>query len=150
MFRCGSSSPYSWQAFRPEITSIIDVATRRIVGWSIDLSENKWAVLDAIRMSATECGIPAIFYVDNGSGYKNELLKGRANGILSRLNVTVTHALPYNSQAKGIIERSHRTLWVKAAKNLPTYMGKDMDAEAGTKSHKLTRSEIIKFGQAKA
>ncbi|MFC3172085.1 Mu transposase C-terminal domain-containing protein [Acinetobacter vivianii] len=101
-------------------------------------------------MSATECGIPAIFYVDNGSGYKNELLKGRANGILSRLNVTVTHALPYNSQAKGIIERSHRTLWVKAAKNLPTYMGKDMDAEAGTKSHKLTRSEIIKFGQAKS
>ncbi|RSN77926.1 Mu transposase C-terminal domain-containing protein [Acinetobacter haemolyticus] len=142
--------PIHGKPFRPEITSIIDVATRRIVGWSIDLSENRWAVLDAIRMSATECGIPAIFYVDNGSGYKNDLLKGRANGILSRLNVTVSHALPYNSQAKGLIERSHRTLWVKAAKNLPTYIGKDMDAEASNKSHKLTRSEIIKFGQAKS
>ncbi|WAU72868.1 Mu transposase C-terminal domain-containing protein [Acinetobacter sp. TR11] len=142
--------PISGRPFRPEITSIIDVATRRIVGWSIDLSENRWAVLDAIRMSATECGVPAVFYVDNGSGYKNELLKGRANGILSRLNVTVTHALPYNSQAKGLIERSHKTLWVKAAKNLPTYMGKDMDAEASNKVHKLTRAEIIKFGQSKA
>lgn len=142
--------PISGRPFRPEITSIIDVATRRIVGWSIDLSENRWAVLDAIRMSATECGVPAVFYVDNGSGYKNDLLKGRANGILSRLNVTVTHALPYNSQAKGLIERSHRTLWVKAAKNLPTYIGKDMDAEAGNKAHRLTRDEIIKFGQSKA
>ncbi|MBK0062416.1 MULTISPECIES: Mu transposase C-terminal domain-containing protein [unclassified Acinetobacter] len=142
--------PIHGKPFRPEITSIIDVATRRIVGWSIDLSENRWAVLDAIRMSATECGIPAIFYVDNGSGYKNDLLKGRANGILSRLNVTVSHALPYNSQAKGLIERSHQTLWVKAAKNLPTYIGKDMDAEASNKAHKLTRSEIIKFGQSKS
>ncbi|AZN69278.1 transposase [Acinetobacter haemolyticus] len=142
--------PIHGKPFRPEITSIIDVATRRIVGWSVDLSENRWAVLDAIRMSATECGIPAIFYVDNGSGYKNDLLKGRANGILSRLNVTVSHALPYNSQAKGLIERSHKTLWVKAAKNLPTYIGKDMDSEASNKSHKLTRSEIIKFGQAKS
>lgn len=142
--------PIHGKPFRPEITSIIDVASRRIVGWSIDLSENRWAVLDAIRMSATECGIPAIFYVDNGSGYKNDLLSNRASGILSRLNVTVSHALPYNSQAKGLIERSHQTLWVKAAKNLPTYIGKDMDAEAGNKAHKLTRGEIIKFGQSKA
>ena len=142
--------PIHGKPFRPEITAIIDVASRRIVGWSIDLSENKWAVLDAIRMAATECGIPAMFYVDNGSGYKNAVLTGRGNGILSRLNVTVSHALPYNSQAKGLIERSHQTLWVKAAKTLPTYIGKDMDAEAGNKVHKLTRKDIIQFGQSQA
>ena len=142
--------PIHGKPFRPEITAIIDVASRRIVGWSIDLSENKWAVLDAIRMAATECGIPAMFYVDNGSGYKNAVLTGRGNGILSRLNVTVSHALPYNSQAKGLIERSHKTLWVKAAKTLPTYIGKDMDAEAGNKVHKLTRKDIIQFGQSQA
>ncbi|RYL25170.1 Mu transposase C-terminal domain-containing protein [Acinetobacter piscicola] len=142
--------PIHGKPFRPEITAIIDVASRRIVGWSIDLSENKWAVLDAIRMAATECGIPAMFYVDNGSGYKNAVLTGRGNGILSRLNVTVSHALPYNSQAKGLIERSHQTLWIKAAKTLPTYIGKDMDAEAGNKVHKLTRKDIIQFGQSQA
>lgn len=32
--------PIHGKPFRPEITSIIDVATRRIVGWSVDLSEN--------------------------------------------------------------------------------------------------------------
>lgn len=142
--------PKHGKAFRPEITSIIDVATRRIVGWSIDLSENTWAVLDAIRMSAMDCGIPSIFYVDNGSGYKNAVLTGNGKGILSRLNVKVLHALPYNSQAKGLIERSHQTIWVKAAKRLPSYIGKDMDAEAQNKVFKASRKEIIQFGQAKS
>lgn len=142
--------PMHGKPFRPEITSIIDVATRRVVGWSIDLAESGWAVLDAIRMSCCECGIPAIFYVDNGSGYKNQMMGAKGRGVLARLNTELSHALPYNSQAKGLIERSHQTLWVKAAKNLPTYIGKDMDAEAGNKVHKLTRSEIVKFGRAKA
>lgn len=142
--------PIHGRPFRPEITSIIDVATRRVVGWSISLSESSWCVLDAIRMSATECGIPAIFYVDNGSGYKNDLLNAQGHGVLARLNTEISHALPYNSQAKGIIERSHQTLWVKAAKNLPTYIGKDMDNEASNAVHKLTRNEIKKFGTAKA
>lgn len=142
--------PITGKPFRPEITSIIDVATRRLVGWSVSLSESSWCVLDAIRMSATECGIPAIFYVDNGSGYKNDMLKAQGRGVMARLNTEVSHALPYNSQAKGMIERSHQTLWVKAAKNLPTYIGKDMDSEASNVVFKLTRNEIKRFGTSKA
>lgn len=141
--------PMHGKPFRPEITSIIDVATRRLVGWSIDLAESGWAVLDAVRMSACECGIPAIFYVDNGSGYKNQMMGAKGRGVMARLNTEMSHALPYNSQAKGLIERSHKTLWVKAAKNLPSYIGKDMDAEASNKMFKLTRSEIKKIGVSK-
>jgi len=141
--------PMHGKPFRPEITSIIDVATRRLVGWSIDLAESGWAVLDAVRMSACECGIPAIFYVDNGSGYKNQMMGAKGRGVMARLNTEISHALPYNSQAKGLIERSHKTLWVKAAKNLPSYIGKDMDAEASNKMFKLTRSEIKKIGVSK-
>lgn len=142
--------PMHGKPFRPEITAIIDVATRRMVGWSIDLAESGWAVLDAVRMSACECGIPAIFYVDNGSGYKNQMMGAKGRGVMARLNTEMNHALPYNSQAKGLIERSHQTLWVKAAKKLPSYIGKDMDAEASNKMHKLTRSEIKKFGVSKS
>lgn len=142
--------PMHGKAFRPEITSIIDVATRRIVGWSIDLAESSWAVLDAIRMSCCVCSIPAIFYVDNGSGYKNDLMAAQGRGLMARLGTELSHALPYNSQAKGLIERSHQTLWVKAAKNLPTYIGKDMDAEASNKVHKLTRKDIIQFGHSQS
>ena len=141
--------PAHGKPFRPEITGIIDVASRRYVGWSVSLAESSWCVLDAIRMAAVECGIPALFYVDRGSGYDNDMLKAENRGVMARLNSEVTHALPYNSQAKGGIERSHKTLWVKAAKRLPTYIGKDMDTEAKNKAFKVTRKDIAEFGQSK-
>lgn len=140
--------PMHGKPFRPEITAILDVATRRIVGWSVSLAESSWCVLDAIRMCAVECGIPAIFYVDNGSGYKNDLLSAQGRGVMNRLGVTMRHALPYNSQAKGMIERSHQTLWVKAAKKLPTYIGKPMDSEASQYAFKTTRREISEIGRS--
>ena len=139
--------PIHGKPFRPELTVILDVATRRVVGWSVDLAENTFAVLDALRMSCCEYGIPAIFYVDNGSGYKNQILEDQSRGVLSRLDITVKHSLPYNSQAKGLMERSHQSIWVKAAEQLPTYIGKKMDAEAAQKVHKLTRKEIAVVGQ---
>lgn len=141
--------PLHGKPFRPEITAIMDVATRLMVGYSIDLAESGWAVLDALRMSACEYGIPAIFYVDNGSGYANDLMKAEGRGLMSRLGCEMHHALPYNSQAKGIIERSHQTLWVKAAKRLPTYIGKDMDDQARQQAFKLTRNDVKQFGQSK-
>lgn len=142
--------PMNGKPFRPEITSIIDVATRRLVGVSVDLAESSFAVLDALRTACCKAGVPALFYVDNGSGYHNDLLKDNSRGVLARLGTEMTHALPYNSQAKGLVERSHRSIWIKAAKTLDTYIGKDMDAEASNKVHKLTRKEIVLFGQSKA
>lgn len=38
------SHPRHGRPFRPEITTVVDVYTRRIVGWAIGLSENKWDV----------------------------------------------------------------------------------------------------------
>lgn len=140
--------PMHGRPFRPEITTVIDVATRVVVGWSVDLAESGFAVLDAIRRSAIECSAPAIFYVDNGSGYDNALMKAEGTGLLSRLGTTVKHSLPYNAQAKGVIERVHQTLWVTGAKTLPTYMGKDMDAEAKQKVYKLTRRDIKDVGRS--
>lgn len=141
--------PDHGRPFKPEITTIMDVATRRVVGWSIDLAESGWAVLDALRMAAVECGIPALFYVDNGSGYKNALMKHETTGVMTRLGVQMTHSLPYNSQAKGIIERSHQSLWVRAAKMLPTYVGADMDDQARQRVFKLTRADVKATGQSR-
>lgn len=72
--------PAHGQPFRPEITSIIDVKTRKLVGWSIGLAENAMAVLDALRCASVNHGIPAIFYVDNGPGYKNAMMSDEAIG----------------------------------------------------------------------
>lgn len=141
--------PKHGKPFRPEITSVIDIATRKSVGWSVDLAESTWSVLDALRCSVETCGIPAIFYVDNGSGFKNELMSDEVTGFAARLGISITHSLPYNSQARGIIERSHQTLWVTGAKELPTYMGAPMDREAKQSAFKITRKDINAVGTSR-
>ena len=139
--------PLTGRPFRPEITSIIDIATRRVVGWSIDLAESGLAVLDALRMAVGQAGTPAIFYVDNGSGYVNALMKDEGTGLMGRLGISMTHSVAYNSQARGVIERLHQTLWINAAKMLPSYMGADMDRQARQSQFKLTRSAIKHGGR---
>lgn len=141
--------PRHGRPFRPEITSVIDIATRKSVGWSVDLAESTWAVLDAVRHAVETCGIPSIFYVDNGSGYKNALMNDEATGFMARLGISLTHSLPYNSQARGIIERSHQTIWVAGAKEFPTYMGAAMDREAKQVSFKITRRDINAVGTSR-
>ena len=141
--------PAHGRAFRPEITTVLDIATRKAIGWSIGLAESTWAVLDALRNACENGGIPAIFYVDNGSGYKNATMGDESTGFMSRLGIELTHSLPYNSQARGVIERSHQTIWVKAAKTLPTYMGEKMDAQAKQKVFKITRKDIKISGTSK-
>lgn len=141
--------PKHGKSFRPEITSVLDIATRKCTGWSVDLAESTWSVLDALRCSVEICGIPSIFYVDNGSGFKNELMSDEATGFMARLGISLTHSLPYNSQARGIIERSHQTLWVAGAKELPTYMGAAMDREAKQAAFKITRRDINAVGTSR-
>lgn len=143
------ANPMHGRPFRPEITSIIDVNTRKNVGWSVALAESTWAVLDALRMAVVQNGIPAIFYVDNGSGYKNAAMGQETTGFMARLSITIQHSLPYNSQARGLIERSHKSIWVRGAKTLPTYIGKKMDREASQKVHKITRKDIKNTGTSK-
>jgi putative transposase len=132
--------PLHGRPFRPEITGIIDIGTRYMVGFSVTLKESSLTTADALRNACERSGIPAIFYVDNGSGYANDLLKNESTGILSRLGIEVRHSLPYNSQARGVIERVHRTIWVSLAKTLDSYMGADMDREAKQLFFKHSRS----------
>ena len=131
--------PDSGKPFRPEITTVADVATRKIVGWSVDLAESGYAVLSAVCHAVKTGGIPAVFYVDNGGGYKNALMSDQATGLMGRLGITMRHSLPYSSQARGVIERLHQTVWVQAAKRLQSYIGADMDKQAGQAVHKAGR-----------
>lgn len=142
--------PRHGRPFRPEITTVLDTATRRALGWSTDLAESGLAVLDALRVATQNGGIASVFYVDRGAGYINAMISGPGTGLLSRLGTTLTHSLPYNSQARGIIERAHQSIWVRAAKALPTYIGRDMDAEASNRVHKMTRRDVKRLGASRA
>jgi putative transposase len=145
--------PIHGQPFRPELTTIIDVATRFAVGWSAALDESAHAVTDALRQACTPAdgrygGIPAIFYTDRGSGYVNEAMNAPLTGLLSRLGTTHMKALPYNSQAKGVVERLNQ-IYTSTAKDLPTYIGKDMDKEAKLVAFKTTRRELALTGTSR-
>ncbi|MCG8993248.1 Mu transposase C-terminal domain-containing protein [Laribacter hongkongensis] len=139
--------PLHGRPFRPEITTLVDIATRKAVGWSVGLAESALAVLDALRDACLRDGIPAVFYVDNGSGYKNEMMLDVATGFMSRLGIEMVNSLPYNSQARGVIERLHQTIWINAAKSLPGYIGHDMDREAKLSTFKLSRKAIAQAGK---
>lgn len=131
-------NPLTGQAFRPEVTLIIDWATRRIVGFALNLAESSVATLDALRDAVSRAGMFNLFYVDNGSGFDNATVYE----VVDRLGGTITHSLPYNSQARGVIERAHQSTLVKLAKTMDSYIGADMDKEASTKAHKLSRRDI--------
>lgn len=131
-------NPLTGQIFRPEITMVIDWATRRIVGFSVNLAESTLATLDTLRDGVTRCGMYKVFYVDNGSGFDNAVVYE----VNDRLGGSITHSLPYNSQARGVIERPHKTILVRLAKTFDSYIGADMDKEAGTKAHKLSRKQL--------
>ncbi|WP_447926918.1 DNA-binding protein [Vreelandella sp. EE27] len=131
-------NPETGQAFRPEVTLIIDWATRRIVGFALNLAESTLATLDALRYSVSRAGMFGTFYVDNGSGFANDTIRE----VVDRLGGQMKHSLPYGSQARGVIERAHKTILVRLAKTMDSYIGADMDKEAGTKAHKLSRRAI--------
>lgn len=138
--------PLTGKPFRPEITTIIDVYTRRAVGWSVGLAENTWGTVDALRHAVTTSGKFDIWYVDRGKGFNNDVFDNDLTGVLARLGCTKMNSLPYNSQARGVIERLHQSIWVRGAKTLVTYMGEAMDDEARQKVHKQMEADVKATG----
>lgn len=128
--------PFTGRPFRPEITTVLDLYTRKVVGVSVGLAESAFTVMEALRHCCLAHGIPALMYVDNGSGYRNQWVAG----VMQRIGCTMTHSVAYNSQARGCIERVQKTIWVDlGAKKLRTYMGAQMDREARQVAYKAVR-----------
>ncbi|OFR70051.1 Mu transposase C-terminal domain-containing protein [Neisseria sp. HMSC069H12] len=138
-------NPLSGLPFRPEITTVLDVGTRRCMGWSVGLAESRFTVLEALS-HASRAAIGALWYVDWGCGFENLMMTDEATGLMGRLGMTMTHSRAYNSQAKGASERSHN-IFTRAAANLPSFVGKNMDDEARQKLFKLSRKEVRLHGK---
>lgn len=129
---------------RPEVTTVLDVATRKAVGWSVALAESTWAVADALRHACESHGVPSIYYADHGPGQENRVICA----MLDRLGVREERSIARNSQARGVIEAFNRNL-VAAAKRLPTFMGAPMDADAKNRVFKITRRELRLVGSSR-
>jgi len=141
-------NPLSGRPFRPEITSVLDVATRKCVGWSAALSENASGVTEALRVAVENGGIPAIWYTDNGSGFDNKTFDDPLTGILARMGTENMDSLPDRSHSRGVIER-FQAIWNDAARGLPSYYGHDMDPDALKMVFRKSRKDIKEFGRSR-
>ncbi len=133
--------PITGKPFRPEIIAVVDVATRRCVGWSTGIAESAWLVADALRHA---CGtaVPAVFYTDRGSGFCNMHMDDPATGVLARLGIRHETSLPYNSQARGVVERFHASCWIRGARLHAGYVGRDMDPEARKRVDRAVKRDL--------
>lgn len=132
--------PIHGRPFSPEVTFVIDGATRFIVGWSLDLAENVFAVAGAIQHGIRNHGKPFMYYSDNGSGETADVMDKEVVGILPRLGVNHPTGIAGNPQGRGIIERLNRTLPIRIARKYRTYFGKGADRETLRKLNRNLRS----------
>ncbi|ENQ3875158.1 transposase family protein, partial [Salmonella enterica] len=115
--------------FTPELTMVIDGRTRVVVGWSLSLAENRFAVAEAYRHGMENFGKPLFVYSDNGGGEKNKMLDDEEVGIFSRMHVDHMTGIPGNPQARGIIERLNGVIPINLARRFATYNGRNADPE---------------------
>lgn len=121
--------PDTGAPFVPEVTVIVDVATRYVVGWSVSLSENCIAVSDALRHGVSRHGVPLVYYSDNGGGQKNKMFDAPVTGVLTGMGIQHETGIPGNAQGRGVIERLWPTVLLRLAKRFATYQGKGADRE---------------------
>lgn len=153
-FKARVAHPMHGKPFKPEACAVIDAATRMVMGWSVWLSESNQTVADALRHACTVTpekpygGIPAIFYTDPGSGNLAKINADPVFGRYARLGITFKTGIVGNSQARGLVERLQQSLWIRAAKQLPTFGGRDMDGTTLYKTTKLVDSQVKKTGSS--
>lgn len=86
--------PIHGRPFSPEVTFVIDGGTRFVVGWSLDLAENVFAVAGAIQHGIRNHGKPFLYYSDNGSGETADMLDKRSSGFCPVWVLTTPPVLP--------------------------------------------------------
>ncbi len=126
LFKAYVRHPKTGRRFRPEVTTYLDVATRKAIGFSAWINESQYAIWMALHdmVLNQECGVPAIHYSDNGA-YRGDQHKGTMN----RLGTTMMFSQAWRAQARGLIERFNSSVWIPLAKNSTLYCGKDVDQE---------------------
>lgn len=96
--------------WRPELTCAIDLRSRVLVGWRADEHEGTYAVQNMWAEAFARWNhVPPMLYVDNGSGYKNQLMDDEVVGFYARAGIQqIIHSIPGNPHGKGWIERFFR------------------------------------------
>lgn len=137
-FKAKVQHPIHGQPFTPEITIVLDWVSRKIVGWSVALSESTVAVSDAFRHAqmATRAR-PLIYYSDNGSGQTGKMIDCPIAGTLARQGIAHETGIPGNPQGRGILERLWQVVTIPLARTYPTCTWRGADENHTSKMLKL-------------
>ena len=147
-FKAYVAHPVTGAHFHPEVCAIIDMTTKLLAGYSAGLAESSRTVGDAYR-HACRLGIFGCIEADLGAGNKATVNSDHNIGLFARMGTALEFPeVAGNPQGHGGIERSNQSIWIRAAKELPTYTGKDMDRSVRKKIY--TRLEKDLKGVKKA
>ena len=119
-------SPWRGVAFKAY--SIIDIYSRKIVGWRVEERECDDLAVDMFEAAFADHGLPAVVHADSGPAMRSTVLKD----LLADLEIGQTHNRPRVSNDNPFSESEFRTM-----KYRPNYPGTftDLDAARAWVSH---------------
>jgi transposase InsO family protein len=107
----------TWQGWL-YLATVIDCATRKVVGWAMDDNYKTPLIIAAIEMAARNVSLPAdaIFHSDRGSNYTSEdfaavLERLGIRQSAGRTGICFDNALAESFNAALKVERVHRTVY---------------------------------------
>jgi putative transposase len=114
------------------LATVIDCATRKVVGWAMDDNYKTPLITAAIEMAARNVGLPegAIFHSDRGSNYTSAEFAAALEGLgirqsVGRTGICFDNALAESFNAAVKVERVHRTAYPtrkKAKEDIARYI----------------------------
>jgi len=100
------------------LATVIDCATRKIVGWAMDDNYKTPLIMDAVKMAARNLDLPerAVFHSDRGSNYTSAKFAGTLRELGIRQSVGRTGICYDNALAESVngtlkVELVHRTAY---------------------------------------
>jgi transposase InsO family protein len=107
----------TWQGWE-YLATVIDCATRKVIGWAMDDNYKTPLITRAVEMAARNADLPegAVFHSDRGSNYTSAEFAGvlEALGIrqsVGRTGICFDNALAESFNAAVKVERVHRTVY---------------------------------------
>jgi transposase InsO family protein len=114
------------------LATVIDCATRKVVGWAMDDNYKTRLITAAIEMAARNVDLPegAIFHSDRGSNYTSAEFAAALDGLgirqsVGRTGICFDNALAESFNAAIKVERVHRTAYPtrkKAKEDIARYI----------------------------
>jgi len=136
--------PVTGGVFRAELTVWIDVASNYVVGHLLTESESAVTTLLSLGRAVSQHDhVPAMIHVDPGSGYRARMITDDVSGLLARLDIKHSEALPGNWRGKGLTEGFFKHFEERFGKRWATYCGHCRTDEALSRlQDKIKRGEI--------